>query len=231
MSWHRDAAGRRTWSCAREIAFLIHPCEWLAGAGVTLGCNPPTNDNFCPADNVTRGQMAAFLKRFNDYLDVDGLTALVAQKANAADVYTKAEVDAAVDAAVAKASGVAYAASVVGESLGSSASTLLSLAVDAPADGFLIADGMVNMVNMVAGGDATGASVVCWIGLDSTTETQAHGVQDLSGTIFEWNDTRGFAVTAGSHTLSLSCRQDNVTTTPASVQLRNLTAVFSPNEL
>jgi hypothetical protein len=30
---------------------------------VTLGCNPPANDKFCPDDKVTRGQMAAFLTR------------------------------------------------------------------------------------------------------------------------------------------------------------------------
>ena len=35
----------------------------LATAGVTKGCNPPTNDRFCPTQNVTRGQMAAFLRR------------------------------------------------------------------------------------------------------------------------------------------------------------------------
>lgn len=35
----------------------------LATAGVTLGCNPPVNDQFCPGRNVTRGQMAAFLHR------------------------------------------------------------------------------------------------------------------------------------------------------------------------
>lgn len=35
----------------------------LATAGVTKGCNPPTNDRFCPDDTVTRGQMAAFLRR------------------------------------------------------------------------------------------------------------------------------------------------------------------------
>jgi len=35
----------------------------LAAAGVTKGCNPPTNDMFCPNDPVTRGQMAAFLHR------------------------------------------------------------------------------------------------------------------------------------------------------------------------
>lgn len=35
----------------------------LAAAGVTLGCNPPDNDRFCPNNTVTRGQMAAFLHR------------------------------------------------------------------------------------------------------------------------------------------------------------------------
>jgi hypothetical protein len=35
----------------------------LRVAGVTLGCNPPTNDRYCPNDLVTRGQMAAFLQR------------------------------------------------------------------------------------------------------------------------------------------------------------------------
>ncbi len=35
----------------------------LATAGVTKGCNPPTNNRFCPDDFVTGGQMAAFLRR------------------------------------------------------------------------------------------------------------------------------------------------------------------------
>jgi hypothetical protein len=37
--------------------------EMLATAGITKGCNPPVNDMFCPNDSVTRGQMAAFLRR------------------------------------------------------------------------------------------------------------------------------------------------------------------------
>jgi hypothetical protein len=35
----------------------------LAGAGVTNGCDPSDAFRFCPADLVTRGQMAAFLRR------------------------------------------------------------------------------------------------------------------------------------------------------------------------
>ena len=37
--------------------------EWLARTGITKGCNPPANTNYCPSSKVTRGQMAAFLHR------------------------------------------------------------------------------------------------------------------------------------------------------------------------
>ncbi|HEY4606488.1 MAG TPA: S-layer homology domain-containing protein, partial [Acidimicrobiia bacterium] len=39
---------------------------WLAQEEITLGCNPPSNTNFCPNDNVTRGEMAVFLSRVLD---------------------------------------------------------------------------------------------------------------------------------------------------------------------
>ena len=35
----------------------------LAAAGITTGCNPPDNDNYCPGDLLTRGQIAAFFRR------------------------------------------------------------------------------------------------------------------------------------------------------------------------
>jgi hypothetical protein len=37
--------------------------ERIADAGITVGCNPPAGDRFCPDDEVTRGQMVAFLRR------------------------------------------------------------------------------------------------------------------------------------------------------------------------
>ena len=40
---------------------------WLAEQGITKGCNPPTNNRYCPGDYVTRGQMAAFLTRAFGY--------------------------------------------------------------------------------------------------------------------------------------------------------------------
>ncbi len=46
--------------------------ERLAAAGITKGCNPPTNDRFCPDATVTREQMAAFLVRALGYSDNGG---------------------------------------------------------------------------------------------------------------------------------------------------------------
>ncbi len=43
--------------------------EWMAAEGITKGCNPPTNDRFCPNSYVTRGAMAAFMVRAFGYTD------------------------------------------------------------------------------------------------------------------------------------------------------------------
>lgn len=53
---------------------------WLADAGVTLGCNPPSNTEFCPKDEVTREQMAAFMRRLaqNRVVDAGELNGLPA---------------------------------------------------------------------------------------------------------------------------------------------------------
>jgi hypothetical protein len=41
---------------------------WLAGHGITQGCNPPDNTNYCPDRRVTRGEMSALFKRAVDTL-------------------------------------------------------------------------------------------------------------------------------------------------------------------
>jgi len=37
--------------------------EWMQENGITIGCNPPANTQYCPEDNVSRQQMAAFMRR------------------------------------------------------------------------------------------------------------------------------------------------------------------------
>ena len=39
---------------------------WVGQAGITFGCNPPANDNYCPTDPLTRGQLAAMFVRALD---------------------------------------------------------------------------------------------------------------------------------------------------------------------
>lgn len=38
--------------------------SWLADNEITVGCNPPANDEFCPSANVRRETMASFMRRF-----------------------------------------------------------------------------------------------------------------------------------------------------------------------
>jgi hypothetical protein len=59
--------------------------EWLEASGVTKGCNPPANTEFCPDDNVTRGQMSAFMKRFAEYIGAEDGTPAEADHATTAD--------------------------------------------------------------------------------------------------------------------------------------------------
>jgi hypothetical protein len=63
---------------------------WLADAGVTLGCNPPDNDEFCPEDPVKRQQMAAFMRRFAAYLGAEDGIVSEADHAATADSATPA---------------------------------------------------------------------------------------------------------------------------------------------
>ncbi len=45
---------------------LENDIDAIADVGITKGCNPPANTNFCPGLSVDRGAMAAFLRRAFD---------------------------------------------------------------------------------------------------------------------------------------------------------------------
>lgn len=44
--------------------------DWLAETGITRGCNPPQNTQYCPKDPVLRDQMATFLRRMANHVQV-----------------------------------------------------------------------------------------------------------------------------------------------------------------
>ncbi|HEX2154816.1 MAG TPA: hypothetical protein VHL52_12670 [Acidimicrobiia bacterium] len=39
--------------------------EWMWDNGITRGCNPPTNNKYCPDDAISRGEVAAFFHRYS----------------------------------------------------------------------------------------------------------------------------------------------------------------------
>ncbi len=129
---------------------------WLADAGVTKGCNPPANTEFCPDDAVTRGQMSAFMHRFAQYIGAeDGTPALADSADDAAALEGKA--------------GASYTNPVVSVQTDDTSlpnATVVELAeltINTPDDGGLIISGMLRP-NATATGQAT-----FWLQLDSGT--------------------------------------------------------------
>ncbi len=63
-----------------DDSVFVADIQWMADNGITTGCNPPTNDRYCPGSDVTREQMAAFMHRLAvgqvvDAATVEGMSA------------------------------------------------------------------------------------------------------------------------------------------------------------
>jgi hypothetical protein len=54
---------RYTYSDLRGYEQFAGPITWMGRRGITSSCSPPHADRFCPAAQVTRRQMSAFLQR------------------------------------------------------------------------------------------------------------------------------------------------------------------------
>ncbi|MGF1667947.1 MAG: S-layer homology domain-containing protein [Acidimicrobiia bacterium] len=112
--------------------------EWLAASGVTAGCNPPDNTQFCPEDGVTRGQMAAFMQRFAQYIDAeDGSPAEADHAATSGDADTLDGFQASQLNGVRSTGGDADII-INGTSLTTDFDDLGTVAVTAPADGAFV---------------------------------------------------------------------------------------------
>jgi|FLYL01.1.fsa_nt_gi hypothetical protein len=194
--------------------------EWLKDAGVTKGCNPPSNTQFCPDDPVTRGQMAAFMHRLadNQVVDADKVDGKDAsdflgktQKAADAD---KLDGKDASDLETFVASSQSDWIEGSAPSVAPTGSEVLQTTVTAPASGFILVTYTASME--IAGGNGEWATT--WVTLDSADcgFDDSFLVPDdhLVGTIaYEQVGDVGdettlagstvVAVAAGSHTLRL----------------------------
>ena len=68
-----------------DDSLFIADIQWMKDSNVTKGCNPPTNDRYCPKNNVTREQMSAFMHRLAVNKVVDAKTAVEAENADTLD--------------------------------------------------------------------------------------------------------------------------------------------------
>lgn len=68
-----------------DDSVFVADIQWMKDNGITKGCNPPTNDRFCPGSNVTREQMSAFMHRLAVSKVVDAATAVEADNAHTLD--------------------------------------------------------------------------------------------------------------------------------------------------
>ena len=74
-----------------DDSVFVADIQWMKDNGITKGCNPPTNDRFCPGNNVTREQMSAFMHRLAISQVVDAATAVEADNADTLDGHTSSE--------------------------------------------------------------------------------------------------------------------------------------------
>lgn len=73
------------WDDVPHDSIFVNDTNWMKVTGVSKGCNPPANTEYCPESLLTRQQMAAFLHRLSVSKIVDAATAVEAELAEYAD--------------------------------------------------------------------------------------------------------------------------------------------------
>jgi hypothetical protein len=162
--------------------------EWLKDTGVTRGCNPPENTEFCPDRFTSRGEMAAFMKRYAQFIDAEDGTPGEADNADTVDGF--------------HADGLARAA-------GSTSTEGLADTVDieAPDDGFLV-------VNSVVEG-TDGDTWTCSIELDGAQAPDGFAITATGDG--PCPNSVVLPVAAGEHTVDLAADADTVNASSLSV--------------
>jgi hypothetical protein len=170
--------------------------DWMKDNNITVGCNPPTNNRYCPDDPVDRGQMAAFMKRLAENQVVDAAT-LDGQDSVA---YTT------------EINGVACEASCP-DGAGLTIIPVLSLNVDAPAAGVL----HVSFSHQNDAGN-TNDFVQDWIAIDQASNSGCGGwffvpTASTPGSyvISFYDGTINAGTNSGSVAVALSAGDHNVT--------------------
>jgi hypothetical protein len=207
--------------------------EWLAAAGVTLGCNPPVNDRFCPGTNVNRGQMAAFMRRFAQFLGAEDGQVASADHADNTDNATNATnastVGGLLPGDIIRANGT-MSDTPIDDFTAATWTDIQTMQIEAPVDGVLVVMGSVGLEDDSSlAGDA-------WIALRLTIDgVPVHS--DLYGYTIELSGDSGdepfatvgalnatVAVGQGQHAIAIQAMEIGAGTY---ITARSVSAVFS----
>ncbi|MDH5420516.1 MAG: S-layer homology domain-containing protein [Acidimicrobiia bacterium] len=198
--------------------------QWMKDNGVTLGCNPPANDKYCPNNTVNRGQMAAFMQRLAENKVVDAATAVTAETATLATTATNANNSTQLNGQASSHYENPVAAIVVG-GVNLPLNTVVEVGevtASAPAAGALIISATLTPNTSTAG------QVTYWLQVDNAT-------CDFGGPFFsvfwgrllvsggQWGSTTAISavtgVDAGSHTVTFCARTWDGGTIPVNSSL------------
>jgi len=186
--------------------------DWLADSGVTLGC---AVGEYCPSDNVTREQMAAFLRRLSEGQIVEAASAQTINGFEDSELRSKAWF-----AGGDQAMDVTDTDTVV---------RVLPIAAPAGTDGIAIVNSSLYAVQTTQGDQ-----IWCSISVGSTAldfdalefwESSGNG----QGAVGAMSGTRGISLAAGeSQTINLVCRVNGASGI-ANIRDSSLTAIFVPS--
>ena len=164
--------------------------SWMRDNNITVGCNA-AGTNYCPEDNVTRGEMATFMKRLAENNVVDAATL---------DGLDSTEVTSLVWASTDEGTG--------GTNITAGpAAEINSVDIDVPVDGVLVISGATFLNNGGPGAIFRLRPFVDGSTVDShqaSTELQATGAL---GEIGHLSYTVTVPITAGAHTVSQTVGQ------------------------
>lgn len=214
--------------------------SWLADAGVTKGCNPPDNTNFCPADTVTRQTMAAFLRRLAENQVVDARTAVSADSATNAAHATTA--DSAATAEIADNSDTidGFDSAHLVQAFGTSRTdvledvtsnvNLVTLDIDAPVDGLLAITAVADL-EQHCGQGTSGIRGDTVLRVDGVTAVSVQETRDLCEAPYDMayaataTATAVVEVTAGTHIVDFDWKFFSGTMWSSAA---SITAIFTP---
>jgi hypothetical protein len=198
--------------------------DWLKDSGVTKGCNPPANTLFCPKDEVTREQMAAFMNRLANNKVVHAATAETAEKAGDADT-----LDGKDSAEFVEGSQLLAVHAGGNQSLVVSTDTVVrQVDLTAPVAGTVIVTSTATGLEFDAG-NQLGCSITTGTTLDHAFLQRWESGGSMSGALGQLAGTRGFDVTAGQTlTVNMVCARV-FPEGSSTIQDSALTAIFIPN--